>query len=79
MRDDDERTARGLGDGVARIIPLRRSALGPTADRLQRLALDAGVTLTELVATADTHTALSCLRRSVAPQPLCSESRWSIL
>jgi hypothetical protein len=34
---------------------LRRSALGPTADRLQRLARDAGLTLTELVATADTH------------------------
>jgi hypothetical protein len=42
-------------DRPAEIIPLRRSTLGPTADRLQRLALDAGVTLTELVATADTH------------------------
>jgi hypothetical protein len=47
-------TDRG-DDRPADIIPLRRSALGPTADRLQRLALDAGVTLTELVATADTH------------------------
>jgi hypothetical protein len=55
MRDDERQSTRGLGGGVARIIPLRRSALGPTADRLQRLALDAGVTLTELVATADTH------------------------
>jgi hypothetical protein len=47
-------TDRG-DDRPAEIIPLRRSALGPTADRLQRLALDAGLTLTELVATADTH------------------------
>jgi hypothetical protein len=55
MSDDEERTARHLGGGTAKIVPLRRSALGATADRLQRLALDAGVTLTELVATADTH------------------------
>jgi hypothetical protein len=47
-------TDRG-DDRPAEIIPLRRSALGPSADRLQRLALDAGVTLTELVATAETH------------------------
>jgi hypothetical protein len=55
MRDDEERTARDLGDGTAKIVPLRRSAVGATADRLQRLAVDAGVTLTELVATAETH------------------------
>jgi hypothetical protein len=55
MRDDEERTARDLGEGSAKIVPLRRSAVGATADRLQRLALDAGVTLTELVATAETH------------------------
>jgi hypothetical protein len=29
MRDDERQSARGLGGGVARIIPLRRSALGP--------------------------------------------------
>jgi hypothetical protein len=55
MRDDEERTARDLGGGTAKIVPLRRSAQGATADRLQRLALDAGVTLSELVATADAH------------------------
>jgi hypothetical protein len=55
MRDDEERTARDLGGGTAKIVPLRRSAQGATADRLQRLALDAGVTLTELVTTAEAH------------------------
>ena len=59
MRDDDKRTARDLGEGSAKIIPLRPSpaigSAGQLAGHLQRLALEASANLVELVATADQY------------------------
>jgi hypothetical protein len=59
MRDDDKRTARDLGGGSAKIIPLRPSpaigSAGQLAGHLRRLALEASANLVELVATADQY------------------------